>query len=367
MALTDLDGVYRTIAAKIEGVENSKAIVQILRKMLDPQQAQVAAALPGVPEELAARLGRSIESIKKDLKYMYEIGLGTPSARSGKWNLPRTYMLLVDKVGSHHRKFLPLLGPEYLDLWLDLEEEHLTRLKEEKGTLATSGGNRIIPAYLAVKGHSELQPWENMKAILQMASKISVVSCTCRLRNRKRTCQMHTDEVCFLLNRDADYAVDSGAGQYFTVDQGLKVIEDCEKLGAIHIATNTRAVANLLCNCCRDCCVFMRRLDKLPDDRTWFRPSRFLASIDPDRCQGCGMCVDRCLFDAITMKKKTKGKGKGYVNSEKCMGCGNCAITCSPKAIELKCVRPEEHVPRGMWLRPGEVRDEGEYGRYLTL
>lgn len=35
-------------------------------------------------------------------------------------------------------------------------------------------------------------------------------------------------------NRDADYAVDSGAGQCFPVDQGVKVIEDCEKLGGIH-------------------------------------------------------------------------------------------------------------------------------------
>lgn len=41
---------------------------------------------------MLVKVGRNLESVKKNLQYMYEIGLGTPSARSGKWNLPLEFI-----------------------------------------------------------------------------------------------------------------------------------------------------------------------------------------------------------------------------------------------------------------------------------
>jgi ferredoxin len=367
MAEPNVDEIYERIALRIKGIKDSKALPKIFQKLLTLEQAKLVQEFPATAEELAAKVGRRLESVKKDLQYFYELGLGTPSSRSGKWNLPRSYMLLVDKVGSHHRKFLPFLGPDYLDLWHELEEDRARTLIEETGTVAT-GERRIIPAYLMVKDNPELQPWENMKAILQMADKISLVNCTCRSKNRKKTCQMHTDEVCFLLNRDADYAVDSGAGRYLTVDEGLRVVENCEKVGVVHITANTRAVVSLLCNCCNDCCAAMKRFYRCPPDgRDWFRPSRYLAVINETLCKGCGTCVKRCFFDAITIKKNAAAEPKAVIDATLCKGCGNCGITCPCGVIELKCVRSVEHVPKGMWTRPGEVRAGEEYEKYLNL
>ncbi len=367
---TEIVDLCEKLSERILEGRKSNILPRILRMMLTPDQLRLAAEFPAVEEDLPARVGRSPEEVRKDLQYMYEIGIGTPAAKSKRWNLPRSFMLLVDKVGAHHRKFLPFLGPEYVDLWEELEEEHLKAMKAEKGSVGTGpAGHRIIPAYLAVKDNPDLQPWEDARAVLQMAAAIAVVPCTCRLRNRKRTCQMHTDEVCLLLNRDADYEVDSKAGRYVTVDQAMKITEDSEKLGSLHIVPNSRAVANLFCNCCDDCCVIMRLIHRYPDDdKDWFHPSRYVARFDEASCKGCGACVSRCHFGAVSMEKGANDKkGKAVVDSAKCMGCGNCAVTCPAKAIFLECVRPEEFVPRGIWTRGPERREGPEYQHYLEL
>ena len=95
MSVEEIDEVYNRVANKIEGLEVSKILPKLIKKMLTPTQARLAAEFPGTPEDLSERVGRDLNSVKKDLQYMYELGIGTPSARSGKWNLPRNYVLLL--------------------------------------------------------------------------------------------------------------------------------------------------------------------------------------------------------------------------------------------------------------------------------
>jgi ferredoxin len=368
MAQSEGDVVYRKVADKIQGMDKSAVLPRLLQKMLTFEQAELAAEFPGTPEELAAKLGRDLKSVKKDLKYMYEVGLGTPSARSGKWNLPRNYVLLLDKVGSHHAKFLPFLGPDYLDLWDEFINEMIPKLRIKNGRFEPPEIFRVIPAYKAVKNNPEAQPWENMRSILNMADKIALTHCACAMRTRKRTFPMHSTEVCFLLSKDADYIVDSGAGRYITVDEGVKVIENCEDAGVAHIVYNSRAVVSLLCNCRPDVCVAFKYLRRFGNkDPVWFLPSRYRPLIDEKLCDGCGVCEKWCLFGAITMMKDGKGEMKAVVDAEKCMGAGTCAVKCPQGAVELKCVRPEDHVPRGMAVRVGETREEPRYKKYKEL
>ena len=368
MVQEDHESLYKKIAEKILGVGKSDVLPKLLQKMLSPEQAKLAAEFPGTPEELAERIGRDLKSVKKDLQYMYEMGLGTPSARSGKWNLPRNYVLLLDKVGSHHAKFLPFLGPDYLDLWDEFVAEMIPKLRIKDGKFQPPEIFRVIPAYKAVKNNPDLQPWENMRSILNMADKIALTHCACAMRTRRRTFPMHSTEVCFLLSKDADYSVDSGAGRYITVDEGVKVIENCEDAGVAHIVYNSRSVVSLLCNCRPDVCISFKYLRRFGNEEPkWFLPSRYRSFIDEKLCDGCGVCVNGCLFGAILMRKDGKGEMKAVVDSEKCMGAGNCAVKCPRGAIELKCIRPEEHVPKGMAVRVGETRDEPRYEKYRKL
>jgi MinD superfamily P-loop ATPase len=54
------------------------------------------------------------------------------------------------------------------------------------------------------------------------------------------------------------------------------------------------------------------------------------AVIDPERCTGCGTCLDLCRFDAVDEKE-----GGYSVDSLNCEGCGVCVDLCPESAIDF--------------------------------
>jgi heterodisulfide reductase subunit A len=56
-----------------------------------------------------------------------------------------------------------------------------------------------------------------------------------------------------------------------------------------------------------------------------------VAKVRESHCTGCGMCVDACPFEAISLVH-----GKAYVNEVLCEGCGTCSGTCVRSAIDVK-------------------------------
>jgi MinD superfamily P-loop ATPase len=61
-------------------------------------------------------------------------------------------------------------------------------------------------------------------------------------------------------------------------------------------------------------------------------PSGYLSEIS-DECDGCGVCVDTCGFDAISVDEDTQNVA---VDKDKCMGCGVCEDACLVEAISLR-------------------------------
>lgn len=58
--------------------------------------------------------------------------------------------------------------------------------------------------------------------------------------------------------------------------------------------------------------------------------SGVIAKIDPDKCAACGLCMDKCRFDAID-----KMGDAFVVNKLDCEGCGYCALLCKDDAISM--------------------------------
>ena len=54
------------------------------------------------------------------------------------------------------------------------------------------------------------------------------------------------------------------------------------------------------------------------------------AKVDPDKCTGCGSCVEECPVTAISIEG-----GKAVVNADECVDCGACTSACKVEAIEL--------------------------------
>ena len=57
----------------------------------------------------------------------------------------------------------------------------------------------------------------------------------------------------------------------------------------------------------------------------------FKAVIDHEKCNGCGKCVESCVFKALEIKNN-----RAKLNPFLCEGCGVCQIVCPQKVIDLK-------------------------------
>ncbi len=57
------------------------------------------------------------------------------------------------------------------------------------------------------------------------------------------------------------------------------------------------------------------------------------ARVDPERCTGCGTCVETCSYHAITMQTREAMLNLATIDPWLCRGCGNCAVSCPVKAI----------------------------------
>jgi MinD superfamily P-loop ATPase len=57
-----------------------------------------------------------------------------------------------------------------------------------------------------------------------------------------------------------------------------------------------------------------------------------VASVDYEKCNGCGICVQRCQFGALKFEVSID---KANIDRYKCFGCGLCETACPRKAISL--------------------------------
>jgi len=68
--------------------------------------------------------------------------------------------------------------------------------------------------------------------------------------------------------------------------------------------------------------------------REEFRAGR-VARIRQEDCTGCGACLARCRFDAVTRKSGEEGTWEFSIDEIACEGCGVCVWSCHAEAIDF--------------------------------
>ncbi len=336
---------YSVLAERLRYPE-SKELIDLLKHMLSPVQAQIAVLLPAPHAELAKKVGISIEDVEKNLRDMFERGLAYPKdfSKMDGARFARSLPQLHDATLSDLRwdpKKDPELGRQWEKFYRSgYDRDHAMWFLQTKIPL-----HRILPAIKALPKNARLEPWEDVREIVKTASTLAVVACSCRARKMsvQEECKFAGVEYCIQFGRGAEYAIKRKSGRELSKEEALNIIYDAEEKGLVHQAWNSQSMeGNPLCNCCPDCCVDWENFKryKIPTSGRWLR-SRWNAYVDERQCNGCALCPSACGFNAIIMKGN-----KAVIDEEKCFGCGVCVLKCKPQAITMKLLRPPEFVPK---------------------
>lgn len=116
-----------------------------------------------------------------------------------------------------------------------------------------------------------------------------------------------------------------------TPEEAKHVLGVLNRRGLVHtlFTFGTPYLAGI-CNCDYPDCGAVRNSVDMGVRVLW--KGHDVAEVDPGLCNGCGLCVHRCQFGALSFSASTL---KAYIDPFKCYGCGLCRNPCKPDAIEM--------------------------------
>lgn len=331
--MNDVD-VYQELADRIM-MGQSDDVKQVLRMVADEDEARLLLAMPGTPQQLADATGRSLDDMNKLLDALFHKGLAFVSRSSGKYRMFRDVIQLHDATA-----LWPEAPRQLLDLWKSWTEKEWSPTAKAIEAFLSNPPQRVIPVNVAIENSSQILHHENVREIINNAQKIAVTRCPCRLVDGK--CGLPI-EVCVQINRGADYAIARGTGREIDKAEAMEIMRTAEEAGLVHVTMNTEHADHYICNCCPDCCIGLRAV-RSKEAAQFVAPSRFRAVVREEDCTGCGLCLDRCYFGALSTRDEGDDS-KVSVDGAKCVGCGLCAVVCFSDAILFDETRPASFIP----------------------
>ena len=331
--------VYKSIAEKLK-VKPTKLMLDILKTIANPEEAELLVALPGTPPGLSEKTGRPVVEVEARCRRLYQKGLVLKSLMGGSLGYRMHKDITMFRDATAHWPEAPKV---YHDLWKQFMEEEWPHYARLEGEACPLPRGRVIPIERSIASgqRQQILDAESVSKIIEKAEALSVTDCICRIIERK--CH-HPVETCLQVNNSAKYMLDRGIGRKVSKAQALDILKMCEDAGLVHMTFNKSTVDHFICNCCPCCCVALPLVIK--EGLNLCNPSRYRAEIDPELCIACDVCLERCHFGAIEKVEMTEDSAGMRVNPEKCMGCGLCHSACAGEAIRLVEVRETSFIPK---------------------
>lgn len=184
-----------------------------------------------------------------------------------------------------------------------------------------------VPVDIRFEGNQRVLSFSEAEKILRNAKVVSLESCSCR--QKMGNCDGPVDDICIGVDKGADEAMSLRDGRKATVEEAMEVLERTHKLGLVHVSFELEGhEMNSICSCCQCCCHALAAMSRFGGYDDLVGSSDMIASHVESDCSDCGVCVEKCQFDAWRM---VGGKVRHYPG--KCTGCGVCVSFCPEQAI----------------------------------
>lgn len=185
-----------------------------------------------------------------------------------------------------------------------------------------------IPVNVSFSGSQKILDMKEIEEILRNAEVISQTDCYCR--KRMGNCIEPMDG-CLTLDEEALQDIKNGDAKRITVEEAISAMKRTYDAGLVHLAYTDEGKdkISIICSCCSCCCHSLSAAVRFGYSDHVFS-SKFIATQDSEKCEDCGVCVDRCQFGA----RELMGDELVY-SKDKCFGCGLCVELCPEDAIEM--------------------------------
>lgn len=341
------DTVYIRIAEKIDenpimapksedGAVFHPSFIKYLKLVYSPDEAELLQHFPRPNKfisapEVAEISGKDIGSVERILSNIHQ--------RNGIFGMGKSYSLPGLQLLVNIHQFYPDVKPE------DIEAARLYReffieggfYKNYESSFKGTPLMRVIPVEQAIAmDQKKLSAEEAHDFIMNHApDEMALVPCPCRTRTEKigsRECKDRFPVgTCIMMGPLALHFEMQGLGKRVTRQQAMSYFDEMQALGLVGMTDNSIKDGTVICLCCECCCSQIRGRTRW-DNPDSVLESNFVPHANDD-CVGCGTCIERCFFDALSLDEQT---GRAVVEPEKCIGCGICTLACPQEALKLR-------------------------------
>jgi Fe-S-cluster-containing hydrogenase component 2 len=335
--------VYSRLAEHLSrlgmGYPVREALVDILREIFSPTEAEVALAIPNRPtplepigiDEIARTADMKKEALAEVLESLDQRGLLYSAIMEGGEKGYALHQVGFGFPQSFHWKGEDT--PQARKMAALTAKYFNRQVTREAFSASQTKPYRYVPVGRTVpEGVQAVYPFHMMENVVRKARLIAVAHCPCRIAFRMagKGCD-HPTEVCLKFNDMARYVIDKGLGKEISVEKAMEIVRETEEAGLVHFVDNAAGDVQHNCNCCGCACwnVGSIRRRKIPRDA--LMATYFLRTTDETLCTGCGECAGICPVQAVNAEKETP-----VVEADWCIGCGVCATVCPAGAVRIE-------------------------------
>jgi len=198
-----------------------------------------------------------------------------------------------------------------------------------------------IPIDQEVRGpDSVVLPRRVVERLISEVREIFIVDeCICRTKGE---CQNYPHDIGCIALGSAVSRMHPSQGHMATQEEAIAHVRRASEAGLIAnvahtwidpVAFGLTRFSRLMfiCFCDDCCCIFRTHMHKRgPNlDRACKGLPGVSVEVDPEKCIGCGTCVERCFVAAMELRDGIA------VTGESCRGCARCVDICPQEAISL--------------------------------
>lgn len=313
------DHISNVFDLKIKSHTKDSAFVKIFKELLTQKEVKTALLLGDVK--------KTVTQISEEVnipKYELEENLKS---------LAKKGIIYEDKTmdGESSYRLLPFIPGIFESIGALLETSKLTQYLEEyveeMEEVKKDYTNKVISVNMKVNTEIVSMSINELMPYLERAKYFAKMDCICRTVKKERgnPCGHPIKDMCMIFGEFAKYYVEIGAARQATKQEIIDLLYYAEDQGLYHeIYPIEKSKSAFVCNCCTCGCMFMglaNRIKQVTD-------SGHTVSVDQNKCDQCGKCVDFCPGDVFYWDGEEIN-----TNSDQCFQCDGCRLVCGKAAI----------------------------------